>query len=108
MSAQPADAVPDPLDPELIAAELPEDKRGFFLAQYRIEAEAAREPGGWKQLHRFLRLWRFHAEARKQPGYAEARDAALAGTGGGMSLEDVVRLRSEGRLDEYIARRSGG
>ncbi len=93
VSAQPIDPPEDLLDPERILRELPEDERGFFLSQYREAAEAAREPAGWKQLRRVLRLWRYHAEAMKEPGYHEAREAARNGTGGGMLLEDYLRTR---------------
>ena len=47
-----------------------------FLDQYREAVENARDPAGWKQLRRVLRLWRFHADAIQDPGYREALDAA--------------------------------
>lgn len=93
MSAQPAEPVPDPLDPERIVADLPEDERAFFLSQYREHAEGALDPAGYKELHRFLRLWRYHADATHDPAYWEAREAAHAGTGGGMLVEDYLRMR---------------
>ena len=83
----------DPLDPERILAELPGDERGFFLSQYQEHVEAARDPAGYRELRRLLRLWRFHADATKEPGYREAREAARNGTGGGMLLEDYLRMR---------------
>jgi hypothetical protein len=46
------------------------------LDQYRQAVENARDPVGWKQLRRVLRLWRFHADAVGDPGYREALDAA--------------------------------
>jgi hypothetical protein len=82
----------DPLDPERILRELPERERENFLAVYREAVDGARDPSGWAYLRRVLRLWRYHAEATKDPGYWEAREAALRGTGGGMLLEDAVRL----------------
>jgi hypothetical protein len=38
-------------------------------------------------------LWRWMAIAASRPGHHEAQAAALAGTGGGMLLEDYIRLR---------------
>jgi Family of unknown function (DUF6247) len=77
VSAQPAERE-DPLDPQRILDQLPADERGFFLDQYREAVENARDPAGWKQLRRVLRLWRFHADAVGDPGYREALDAARA------------------------------
>jgi hypothetical protein len=71
---------------------LPADERGFFLDQYREALENARDPGGWKQLRRVLRLWRFHADAVEDPSYREALDAARGPVSGGMTLEDAVRV----------------
>lgn len=92
MTAQPV-THDDPLDPERIAADLPESERGFFLSEYRGEAEKAVDPAGWKGLARFLRLWRFHADSTADPAYWEARERAESGTGEWVSLEDVVRER---------------
>jgi hypothetical protein len=93
MSAQPVDPVGgDSLDPQRILDELPGDERGFFLAQYREAVEGARDPAGWKHLARLLRRWQYHAEAIKDPGYAEALAAARRPVSGGMSLEDAVRM----------------
>lgn len=85
----------DRLDPERIAADLPAgEDRDFFLAEYRREAAEAVNPARWKELQKFLRLWRHHAEALADPEYVRARDAALAGTStGGMLLEDYIRDR---------------
>jgi Family of unknown function (DUF6247) len=91
VSAQPAERE-DPLDPQRILNQLPVSERGFFLDQYREAMENARDPAGWKQLRRVLRLWRFHADAAKDPGYQEALDAARGPVSGGMSLEDAVRV----------------
>ena len=90
VSAQPAERE-DPLDPQRILDQLPADERGFFLDQYREAVENARDPAGWKQLRRVLRLWRFHADAVGDPGYREALDAARGPVSGGMPLEDAVR-----------------
>ena len=90
MSAQPAER-DDPLDPQRILDRLPADERGFFLDQYREALENTRDPGGWRQLRRVLRLWRFHADAVEDPSYREALDAARGPVRGGMTLEDAVR-----------------
>jgi Family of unknown function (DUF6247) len=91
VSAQPAERE-DPLDPQLILGQLPVDERGFFLDQYRDAVDNARDPAGWKQLRRVLLRWRFHADAVGDPSYREALDAARGPVGGGMLLEDAVRV----------------
>jgi len=91
VSAQPAER-DDPLDPQRILDDLPADEHGFFLDQYREAVDTARDPAGWKQLRRVLRLWRFHADAAGDRGYREALDAARGPVSGGMPLEDAVRV----------------
>ena len=91
VSAQPAERE-DPLDPQRILDRLPAGERGFFLDQYREAVDTARDPAGWKQLRRVLRLWRFHADAAGDRGYREALDAARGPVSGGMPLEDAVRV----------------
>jgi hypothetical protein len=91
VSAQPAEHE-DPLDPQRILDRLSEDERESFLEQYQEAVENARDPAGWKQLRRVLRLWRFHADAAGEPGYREALDAARGPVSDGMPLEEVVRL----------------
>jgi hypothetical protein len=81
----------DPLDPERILRVLPEIEQATFLVQYRRAVDAARDPAGWKDLWRFLRLWAMRAVAVADPGYYEARDSARAGTGAGMLLDDAIR-----------------
>jgi hypothetical protein len=87
----------DPLDPQRILGELPAPERGTFLAQYRRAVDGARDPAGWGELRRVLRLWSLHAMSASQPGYRQARDTALAGTGGGMLLDDAIRQLRESR-----------
>ncbi len=82
----------DPLDPQQILDRLPAGERGFFLDQYREAVDNARDPAGWKQLRRILRLWRSHADAARDHGYREALDAARGPVSGGMPLKDAVRL----------------
>ena len=94
MTALPADFPhQDPLDPERILRELPDRERESFLSQYREALDGAKDPAGWKQLRRVLRPWSWMVIAANQPGYYEAREQALAGTGEGMLLEDYIRLR---------------
>jgi hypothetical protein len=81
----------DPLDPERILRVLPDREHETFLAQYRQALEGAYDPAGWKHLQRFLRRWAGRAIAASRPGFYEARDRALAGTGGGMLLDDAIR-----------------
>ena len=81
----------DPLDPQRILDDLPAGEHGFFLDQYREAVDKARDPAGWKQLRRVLRLWRFHADAAGDPGYRAALDAACGPVSGGMALEAAVR-----------------
>ena len=98
MSALPADPPQqeDPLDPERILRSLPDRERETFLAEYRLALDDARDPAGWPELRRFLRLWSFRAIAVNQPGYYEAWEQASAGTGGGMLLEDAIKLYRPG------------
>ena len=51
MSAQPAERE-DPLDPQRILDDLPEDERAYFLSQYREAVEGARDPARRQQLRR--------------------------------------------------------
>lgn len=93
MSAQLAEYHEDPLDPQRILRELPDRERGNFLAAYREALDGARDPAGWGQLRRVLRLWSGMVIAANRPGFYEAQEAALSGTGGGMLLEDYIRMR---------------
>ena len=88
----------DPLDPERILRVLPDREHETFLAQYRQAVDGAHDPAGWKHLKRFLRLWAGRAIAANRPGFYEARDRALAGTGGGccsMTLSGSTARASE-------------
>ena len=93
MSAQAAEYDEDPLDPQRIFRELPDRERANFLAEYRAALDGARDPAGWGHLRRILRLWSGMVIATNRPGFYEAQEAALTGTGGGMLLEDYIRLR---------------
>jgi hypothetical protein len=93
VSALPVDQEQEnPLDPERILRVLPDRERETFLAQYRRAVDGARDPAGWKHLQRFLRLWAGRAINVNRPGFYEARDRALADTGGGMLLDDAMRV----------------
>ena len=89
----------DPLDPERILRVLPDREHETFLAQYRQAVDGARDPAGWKHLKRFLRLWAGRAIAANRPGFYEARDRALAGTGGGMLLDDAIPAVPHGQVE---------
>ncbi len=93
MSAQPAEYYEDPLDPQRIRRELPDRECANFLAAYRAALDGARDPAGWGHLRRILRLWSGMVIATNRPGFYEAQEAALTGTGGGMLLDDYFRLR---------------
>lgn len=93
MSVQPIAEHEDPLDPQRILGDLPERERAGFLAAYREALDGARDPAGWTHLRQILRAWNRIAVAAKRPGFYEAQDAALAGTGPGMLLEDYLRQR---------------
>jgi Family of unknown function (DUF6247) len=86
----------DPLDPGQILLALPERERETFLAEYRRALDEARDPTGWPELRRFLRLWAWRAVAVAEPGYYEAWEQANAGAGGGMLLEDAIKLYRPG------------
>ena len=98
MSALPADPPQqeDPLDPGRILRALPGRERETFLAEYQRALDDARDPAGWPELQRFLRLWSFRAIAVHQPGYYEAWEQANAGPGSGMLLEDAIALYRPG------------
>jgi len=98
MSALPADPPQheDPYDPERILRALPGREQETFLAEYRRAVDYSRDPARWPELRRFLRLWSFRAIAVNQPGYYEAWEQANAGTGGGMFLEDAIKLYRTG------------
>ena len=93
MTAQPAEHPEDPLDPQRILRELPGRERANFLAAHREALDGARDPAGWGHLRRVLRLWSGMVITVNRPGFYEAQEAALTGTGGGMLLEDYIRLR---------------
>jgi hypothetical protein len=93
MSAQPAEYHEDPLDPQRILRELPDRERANFLAAYRKALADAQDPAGWGDLRRMLRLWSGMVIATNRPGFYEAQESALNGTGGGMLVEDYIRLR---------------
>lgn len=95
MSAQPVHEL-DPDDPVEILRALPVRFHDQFLREYYgAAAGAARQVGGYRQLHDVLRLWRLTATAHSDPGFA-ARLAAMresARTGsleGSVPIEDII------------------
>ena len=69
----------DPPAPERILRSLPEREREAFLAEYRLAVDGARDPAGWPELLRFLRLWSFRAIAVNQPGLLRSLGAGKRG-----------------------------
>ncbi len=95
MSAQPVHE-PDQDDPVEILRVLPAQYHDQFLAEYyQSAAEAARQVGGYRQLHDLLRLWRLTATAHSDPGFEErlraVRQAVRAGSvEGSAPIEQIV------------------
>jgi hypothetical protein len=95
MSAQPVHE-DDPDDPVEILRILPARFHDQFLAEYYDAAsEAARQVGGYRQLHDLLRLWRLSAVAYSDPGFEErlqsVREAVRTGSlEGSLPIEDIV------------------
>jgi hypothetical protein len=84
---------PDPEDPVEILRVLPARFRDQFLHKYYgAAAGAARQVGGYRQLHDVLRLWRLTAAAQSDPGFA-GRLAAVQEAVRSGSLEESVRFR---------------
>jgi Family of unknown function (DUF6247) len=70
MVAQPTHEL-DPDDPVEILRVLPARFHDQFLREYYgAAAGAARQVGGYRQLHDVLRLWRLTAVAQSNPGFA--------------------------------------
>jgi Family of unknown function (DUF6247) len=92
MSAQSAHE-PDPDDPVEILRALPVRFHDQFLREYYgAAAGAARQVGGYRQLHDVLRLWRLTAVAQSDPGFAD-RLAKLQGAVRTGSLEGSVPIQ---------------
>jgi len=87
---------PDPDDPVEILRLLPAQYHDQFLAEYyQAAAAAARQVGGYRQLHDLLRLWRLTAAAHSDPGFEErlraVRQAVRAGSvEGSAPIEQIV------------------
>jgi hypothetical protein len=98
VSAQPAHE-PDPDDPVEILRVLPARFRDQFLREYYGAADgAARQVGGYRQLHEVLRPWRLTAVAHSDPGFAgrlaAVREAVQSGTlEGSTPIEDAKAAR---------------
>jgi hypothetical protein len=95
MSAQPVHEV-DPDDPVEILRVLPTRFHEQFLREYYAAAAlAARQVGGYRQLHDVLRLWRLTAVSQSDPGFAgrleTMREAVRTGSlDGSVPIEDIV------------------
>jgi hypothetical protein len=95
MSAQPVHE-PDPDDPVEILKILPPALHDQFLREYYgAAASAARQVGGYRQLHELLRLWRLTAVAQSDPGFEgrlrAVREAVRSGsTESSVPAEDVI------------------
>ena len=91
MSAEPVHEV-DPDDPVEILRVLPARFHDQFLREYYAAAAlAARQVGGYRQLHDVLRLWRLTAVAQSDSGFA-ARLAAVQEAVRSGSLEGSVPI----------------
>lgn len=95
MSAEPLPADDGPDEPATILRTLPESLREQFLAEYTRALDQARDPAHYPALRDLLRMWRLHALAIADPGYA-ARLAAARSDAGDVSLEDIAATRSAG------------
>ena len=67
----------------------------FLREYYAAAALAARQVGGYRQLHEVLRMWRLVAVAQSDPGFADrlaaVREASRTGSvESSVSAEDVV------------------
>lgn len=95
MSAQPVHDF-DPDDPVEILRVLPARFHDQFLREYYGAATgAARQVGGYRQLHDVLRLWRLTAAAHSDPGFAgrlaAIREAVRTGSlDGSVPIEDAI------------------
>jgi hypothetical protein len=95
MSAQPAHE-PDPDDPVEIVRTLPARFHDQFLREYYgAAAGAARQVGGYRQLHDVLRMWRLTAAAQSDPGFAgrlaAIREAVRTGSlEGSVPIQDAI------------------
>jgi hypothetical protein len=91
MSAQPVHE-PDPDDPVEILRVLPARFHDQFLREYYgAAAGAARQVGGYRQLHDVLRLWRLAAAAHSDPGFVGRLEAVREAVESG-SLEDSTPI----------------
>ena len=95
MSAQPVHE-PDPDDPVEILRVLPARFHDQFLREYYgAAAGAARQVGGYRQLHDVLRMWRLTAVDQSDPGFAgrlaAVQEAVRVGSlEGSVPIEDAV------------------
>ena len=87
MSAEPDQ---DPLDPQAILRDLPEQERGQFLDQYHEAVDAAHDPAGYRQLQQFLHAWRLTVIATSRVGYYEELEAVRNGTARTIPADEAI------------------
>lgn len=94
MSAETHGELPGPDDPAQILRVLPEHLRGQFLAEYGEAVAGARDPQRFAALYDLLRLWRLHAQALSEPGYADRQASAVTAGDGDVLLEEIIAGRT--------------
>lgn len=90
MTAQPIHQEPDPRDPEVILAKLPERVRGVFLEEYQVAVDAAHKPVGYRKLQQMLQTWSVRAMAYSKPDFFDRAEQARAGRGEYFTMEEVL------------------
>ena len=89
MSAEPVQAE-DPVDPEVILRDLPEQERAQFLRQYHEAVDAAHDPAGYRRLQRLLHAWRLTVIATSKAGYYEEPQSVRAGTARTVPADEAI------------------
>lgn len=96
MSAESLATNEGPDEPATILRTLPESLREQFLVEYTRAVDQARDPAHYPALRDLLRIWRLHALAVDDPGYAARMVAAPCGDAGDVNLDDIAVTRSAG------------
>ena len=96
MTTQPVELEPDPRDPDVILARLPERERERFLREYEAAADAAvHEVWRFKQLRELLHVWHLRSIAYSKPDYYSRWDEIQQGGEEYVTLEQVVAEREQ-------------
>jgi hypothetical protein len=90
----PADAGPDPRDPEEILRRLPQSEREAFLSEYRTALDAAHEVWRFRQLQDVLTRWGLVALTTTHPDYADSLAEARSAATPGMTLDEIAARRT--------------